>query len=231
MRSDGKQNWPLSVVAIAIVLSSVISVADAESLPADPELGIGVLRLAQEWDHAAYKVVDKKTEFAELDYIEADADALAARFPGSPEPFIWKAMTIVTKADRAPDIQALALARRAKKTLEYAQLIAPQPADQSLLEALLGVLYCEVPAFPLGFGDPKKAESHLKKAIALNPNGIDENYYYGMFLVRNARFEEARAVLERARIAPGRPGRALGDAGRRRDIAELSDLASRRVRK
>jgi Tfp pilus assembly protein PilF len=82
----------------------------------------------------------------------------------------------------------------------------------------LGSLYYQVPGWPIGFGDDDEAEKHLKKAIQLNPNGIDSNFFYGDFLLQDDRYEEAKIYLSKALQAPDRPNRPLADAGRRQEI-------------
>jgi hypothetical protein len=44
----------------------------------------------------------------------------------------------------------------------------------------LGSLYYQVPGWPIGFGDDKRAEAMLLKALEINPDGIDPNYFYGI---------------------------------------------------
>lgn len=85
----------------------------------------------------------------------------------------------------------------------------------------LGSLYYQVPGWPIGFGDDEKAEKMLTQALAINPDGLDPNYFYGDFLQRQKRYEEARAALEKALAAKDRPGRELADKGRRAEATAL----------
>jgi len=78
-----------------------------------------------------------------------------------------------------------------------------------------------VPGWPLGFGDDGKARQLLDQALALNPDGIDPNYFLGDYLYRHRDFDGARSALERALRAPARPDRPLADEGRRREIQAL----------
>ena len=61
----------------------------------------------------------------------------------------------------------------------------------------------------------------LKKALQINPDGIDPNYFYGDFLYRQGRTDEALQALEKALQAPARPARTDADAGRRHEIQAL----------
>ena len=82
-----------------------------------------------------------------------------------------------------------------------------------------------MPGWPLGFGDDDKAETLLKKALTINPEGIDSNYFYGQFLYENRQYELAERYLLKAQQAPARPDRPLADEGRQKEIeATLQQL-------
>jgi tetratricopeptide (TPR) repeat protein len=89
----------------------------------------------------------------------------------------------------------------------------------------LGVLYYKVPGWPVGFGNKDKAKELLQKALALNPKGIDPNFFYGEYWLEQGNAPEAIAYLERALQAPARPGRVIADNGRREEIRTLLDKA------
>ena len=97
---------------------------------------------------------------------------------------------------------------------------SPKALDGSAYTSL-GSLYYQVPGWPIGFGDDKKARELIATALTLNPDGIDPNYFLGDFLYRQRDYDGARKALERALKAPPRPDRPLGDEGRRREIQEL----------
>ena len=59
----------------------------------------------------------------------------------------------------------------------------------------LGSLYYQVPGWPIGFGSDKKAESYLKKALAVNPDGMDPNYFYGDFMLQEKKNYSEERVL------------------------------------
>jgi Tfp pilus assembly protein PilF len=78
-----------------------------------------------------------------------------------------------------------------------------------------------VPGWPLGFGDKDRAEEFFKKSLAINPAGIDPNFFYGEYLADRDRPAEARSFLDAALKAQPRPGRELADSGRRKEIQTL----------
>jgi hypothetical protein len=62
----------------------------------------------------------------------------------------------------------------------------------------------------------------LRKALSLNPDGIDPNYFYADYLYEQGRYAESLQYLEHAAQAPARIGRELADEGRRGEIAALT---------
>jgi Tfp pilus assembly protein PilF len=78
-----------------------------------------------------------------------------------------------------------------------------------------------VPGFPIGFGDHDKARKLLQEALKINPNGIDPNYFYADFLVKEGEYAAALPYLEKASKAPARPGREVADKGRHAEIDAL----------
>lgn len=63
-----------------------------------------------------------------------------------------------------------------------------------------------------------KALSYLQKALAINPQGIAPNYFYGDYMLEEGEYQKAAAALENALSAPPRPDRPLADAGRRQEV-------------
>ena len=84
--------------------------------------------------------------------------------------------------------------------------------------ASLGTLYSNVPGWPLGFGSDKKAVQLLQKALEINPDGIDPNYFYAEHLLGKKDFESAEKYLLKARRAMPRADQVVADRGRQRAI-------------
>lgn len=85
----------------------------------------------------------------------------------------------------------------------------------------LGVLYYKVPGSPIGFGDDDRARRLLREALALDPNGLDSNYFYGDFLYDQGDSAGAKSYLQKALRAPHDATRPVWDAGRRREVQAL----------
>jgi len=141
--------------------------------------------------------------------------------PDRAEALIWEGIIESSYAGAKGGLGALGLAKEARGNLEAALRIDPKSLDGSAYTSL-GTLYYKVPGFPLGFGDHDKARQMLSKALELNPNGIDPNYFYAEFLFEQGEYAKALQYLDRAAKAPPRPGRELADKGRRGEIATLA---------
>lgn len=148
------------------------------------------------------------------------ADATRAKYPGRAEPEIWYGIIVASHAGARGGLGALSLAKEAKKSFERAMEVDAAALEGSAYTSL-GSLYYQVPGWPIGFGDDAKARELLQKALAINPDGIDSNYFYGEFLYRKGETEGSRQALTRALKAPPRPERPLADAGRRKEIESL----------
>lgn len=60
----------------------------------------------------------------------------------------------------------------------------------------------------------------LKQALAINPDGIDSNFFYAEFLKDQGNVVKAKEYLEKAKRAPHRPDRPVADKGRHQDIVK-----------
>ena len=182
------------------------------------ELTDEIHTLQTRWAEVNYQMTGK-TQLSAFEQLIKDADQVITHYPNQAEGWIWSGIIKSTYAGARGGFGALGYAKESKKALEKALSIAPDALDGSAYTSL-GTLYFNVPGWPIGFGDDDKAEELLKKALAINPNGIDSNYFYGDFLISQKRYREAKQFLEKARQAAPRPGRPLADAGRQKEISQ-----------
>jgi tetratricopeptide (TPR) repeat protein len=185
-----------------------------------------VKHLQERWAEINYQL-EGKTQLSAFEQLASEAAALTAANPDAPEAWIWSGIIKSTYAGAKGGLGALSLAKASKADLERALELDPA-ALQGSAATSLGTLYYSVPGWPVGFGDHDKAEELLQQALALNPNGIDSNYFYGSFLITEKRYDEARQYLQKAQQAAPRPGRALADSGRQQEIKEaLASIAGK----
>jgi len=169
------------------------------------------------WAAATYQNTDER-KITALENLMTSSDAQVRQHPDAAELLIWNGIVKSSLAGAKGGLGALRLAKAAKKSLEQAMALNPQALDGSAYTSL-GTLYAKVPGWPVGFGDERKAEALLLKALQINPNGIDPNYFYGEFLRDQGDTAKARVYLLRARKAAPRPGRELADQGRQSEIS------------
>ncbi len=217
---------------IAPLLAALTLAAAALAGPvlADPAFDARVDGLARNWAHVNFEVRDKGAQATQAAQLAAQADALARQNPKRAEPLVWEAIALSTEAGAKGGLGALSLVKSARDLLERAERIDPRALGDGSVYTSLGSLYSQVPGFPIGFGDPVKARAYLQKALAINPNGIDPNFFYGDFLLRQGDAAGAVRAFEKALAAPARPGREVADRGRRAEVSALLAKARAKLR-
>jgi len=178
-----------------------------------------VAELQRDWEVIRYQTPAAERE-KRFEALTVKAHKVTEAYPGRSEPLIWEGIIVSSWAGEKGGIGALSLAKQAKADYEQALQIDAKALDGSAYNSL-GVLYYKVPGWPLGFGDKAKAKELLQKALALNPQGIDPNFFYAEYLVETKHADEAVPYLEKALNAPPRPGRQIADTGRREEVRVL----------
>ena len=205
--------------ALAALLVAAPGFATAQSMSAE------VKAINDDWAHIAYEVKGSSTQTKALDRLADQAAALVKRYPGKAEPLLWQGIVVSEQANRANIFHKLGLAKQARDIIARAYAIDPKVADGGAAMSL-GVLYFKVPGFPIGFGDDDKAQKLLKEALAIDPDGLDANYFYGDYLLDQGDKAGARSYLQKALRAPHDPARPVWDAGRRREVEALLKKAA-----
>lgn len=178
-----------------------------------------VAELQQDWDVIRYQTPVSERE-KRLKGLSAKAHQASEKFSGRAEPLIWEGIIVSSWAAEKGGLGALGLAKQAKALYEQAIEIDGRVLEGSAYNSL-GVLYYKVPGWPIGFGDKPKAKALLEQALAINPQGLDSNYFYAEYLVQAHQNEQALSHLEKALLAPPRPGRQIADTGRREEARAL----------
>jgi len=200
--------------ALAATLPALV--AHAQPAELDSELAA----VQADWATANYATPSASARIAAFEALSKRVEAFVKAYPGRPEPLIWQGIVLSTYAGAKGGLGALGLAKQSRAALEAAMKIDPDALNGSAYTSL-GTLYFKVPGFPLGFGDKKKADQYLQHALAVNPDGVDPNFFYGEYLFEQDRYAQALEHLQKALRAPMRPGRELADAGRRKEIEAM----------
>lgn len=175
--------------------------------------------LQRQWEEIKYRKPAAE-QVAAYEALSKEAAQVRARYADRAEPAIWYGIIVASHAGAKGGFGALSLAKQAKQALELALALDAKALEGSAYTSL-GSLYYQVPGWPIAFGDDRKARALLESALAVNPDGIDPNFFLGDYLYRKGDYAGARQALERALKAAPRPDRPLADEGRRLEIETL----------
>jgi tetratricopeptide (TPR) repeat protein len=190
-----------------MLLFSAVTIADATQ---------DYKQLQKRWAEVNYTLKDKAQKEA-FEALIVQADKATESHPDSAEVLIWSGIIKSSYAGAKGGLGALSLAKASKADLEKAMTINDTALSGSAYTSL-GTLYFKVPGWPLGFGKDSKAKELLEKALTINSDGIDSNYFYAEFLADQRLYGESEKYLLKAQQAPTRPDRPLADKGRHDDI-------------
>ena len=214
-----KQLLKIALMSLALLVMQP-GIAGLSSSAQMPE----VREIQSEWARLYYLDEFLNNNYRELQELARQANRVAHDNPDSAEALVWDAIVLSTLAEKKGGLGALSLVKEARLKLEQAEAIDAEVLGGSVY-ARLGSLYYKVPGWPIGFGNDKKAERYFKKALAINPQGLDINYFFAEFLADNGNDQLALEHIERALQAAPMEGRPLADQGRRQQAIKLrSDL-------
>lgn len=197
------------------------------AVSARSDMNTDIETIQHNWATAKY-AADGDGQVRAFDDLIHQARLLVDTYPDKAEPKVWLAISLSTYAGINGGLGALGMVKEARSLLESAENIDPDVLEGSVYTSL-GSLYYQVPPWPIAFGNDEKAEQYLKKALVINPNGIDPNYFYGDFLYEQGRYDQAISYLNKASQALPRAGRPLADSGRRGEIAEKLEAAKSKL--
>jgi tetratricopeptide (TPR) repeat protein len=211
------------LVLSAIYLSTAV-LADTTT-----EFDDSLLQLQQSWASVNYEYngVQQEKFFENL---ITEAEKLTTAYPEQAETWVWRGIIESSYAGAKGGLGALSLAKAAKKSLEKALEIDEQALKGSAYTSL-GTLYHKVPGWPIGFGDDDDAKEMLSKALAMNPDGIDPNYFYGEYLYDERDYKQALVYLEKAKQATPREMRPLADKYRHEEIELLLAKVNKKLKR
>jgi tetratricopeptide (TPR) repeat protein len=217
----------LGYFAAVLLLSTAAQAQDRPHQPTIPVAAPAVSddaqvlsQLQDEWARIKYRTPDQAAQERAIEQLSARAEEAAKAYPSSAELKVWQAIIIATRAGINGGLGALGDAKQAKALLEQVERSAPDVLNGSVYTSLAS-LYYKVPGWPIGFGNNEKAEAYLKKALSVNPEGIDPNFFYGDYEYERGHYDLARQYLKKAINAPTRPGREIADTGRRKEAQDL----------
>lgn len=159
-------------------------------------LEITLQKIESEWARIHYTVAKKHQEVA-FKQLLADIKDVNVLYLDQAELIIQQAIIVASNADNIFPLAALQAIHQARDLLLHAIELNPEASDGAAF-VILGSLYYQVPGWPIAYGDDDEAKKMLQKALAINPNTIDANYFYGDFLVTQGRQKDAVVYFKRA---------------------------------
>jgi tetratricopeptide (TPR) repeat protein len=209
-------------VCLFFTLSLLLLTANVQA-----DLDSDIQQLQTRWAQVNYQMKGD-SQIQAFKALKKSAGDVISNYPDAAPAWIWRGIIKSTFAGAKGGLGALSLAKSAKKDLEKSLTIDSEAMHGSAY-ASLGTLYFSVPGWPIGFGDDDKAEELLLKALTLNPDGIDSNYFYGDFLLDENRYAEANDYFLKAQQAPARPLRPIADQGRHQDITKKLKIVTKKL--
>jgi tetratricopeptide (TPR) repeat protein len=172
--------------------------------------------IQEQWAEIKYKQPEKQQADSYRQTLAEQARKIVEANPGAAEPLIWEGIVVSSEAGAKGGLGALSLAKEARQLLEESLKLNDKALNGSAYTSL-ATLYAKVPGWPIGFGDKERAEEYFKKALAINPDGIDPNFFYGEYLADgNALAKRAAIWKRRSRRRPGRAAKWPTAAGARK---------------
>jgi len=203
----------MKMYAWLIALLFAANTAFAETTP----LNASIEKLQHDWAKVYYQTPEKEKEAA-FEKLVKEAHEVTTANPGRAEPLIWEGIITSTLAKYQSIFSAGGTAKAARDLLLAAEKIDANALNGSALTSL-GSLYYKVPRFG-SFGDHDKAREYLERALKINPDGIDPNFFMGELMVERGEKAKALEYFKKALNAPARPSREDADAGRKAEIQD-----------
>ncbi len=211
--------------AFLICSTAVLGLGATCLQAASPDFDAQLLSLQHEWAHANYQAKSKAERRDAFESTVEHAAALSTRYPSEVEAIAWEGIILSTYAGEVSAFSAMKYAKAAREKLLQAEAMDAEALNGGIY-ASLGALYSKVPGGFVGFGDDDLANEYFLKALAVDADNIDNNYFYGEHLIKIEDYEGALAALNKALQAPATTGRPVFDSGRREEIRGLIEIAS-----
>lgn len=187
-----------------------------------------VHELQRHWAEIQYRMPEKQRA-EKLAALTEQASALTARYPDDATVWTWSGIVRASHAGAKGGIGALPIVKAAKADLEKAIAIDGSVLDGAAYTSL-GSLYYQVPGWPIGFGDDKKAQTFLLKGLEYGADDMDANYFYADYLFQQKDYAQAMAYANRAEHGPADLERPVASEGRLGQIKQLQAKIQQKLR-
>lgn len=205
---------------LGALLTAGVLIGVTPALAVESTFTADLAAIEHEFDVANFQTQEENARTAAFDALVQHAAEFSQKYPDRVEAIAWEGIVLSTYAGEVGAMSAMKYAKAARALLLRAERMEGDSLNGGVY-ASLGALYSKVPGGLLGFGDDELAAEYFTKALEINPDNIDSNFFYGEYLVDQGDYAQAVAVLTRALSAPRVESRPILDAGRRAEIREL----------
>lgn len=159
--------------------------------------------LVMEFDAVQFEMTAGEDKVRALEVVLSHAAELQKRFPNRAEPLCWEGWTLIAQSEAMQGFGILD-----KREEAIAKLKAAVAIDQGVYNGApyisLGNLHFlqSLFPFPLRHGGKDEARVFFRKALKMNPNGLEANSHYANFLIADGDFASA---LQHATLAANSP--------------------------
>lgn len=187
-----------------------------------------IANLQKSWAQIKYRTPAKQ-QAGQFAVLAEQARVATGQYADDAGVWVWSGIIRASYAGAKGGLGALSAVKEAKKDLERAIAIDGSVLDGAAYTSL-GSLYYQVPGWPIGFGDDKKADEYLRKGLQFGATDVDANYFYADYLFQQKEFAQALMYLKRAESAPADPLRPLASEGRLGEIKSLRAKVEEQMR-
>ncbi len=156
-----------------------------------------LLTFQKEWARIVFEEKNVEKQAQSLQKLIERVEAVLVEKQTDAELRIWLAKLKMEQAQSLGLFNRDSLNKQALELLEQAVLIDPKALD-GYGYTMLGHLYHMADRWPFSFGNRVKAKGYFLKALALDPKGLEPNYFYGLYQKEFEGLEAAKPYFEKA---------------------------------
>ncbi len=189
-----------------------------------PDFNSALMQIESEWATIQYQK-NPQDQAIHFPLLLKKIHLLRQHYPNNKEFQVWEAIVMANNAAYETPFKALQSLEAVRENLENIVSSQPETLDGAAL-VTLGTLYYMVPGWPISFGNKDQAQHYLTQALAINPTGIDTNYFYADFLIQQGEYQKGHQYLQAALQAPIRPTQTFAD----KQLKKLAEESIQKIR-
>ena len=126
---------------------------------------------------------------SKLNNLTMTASQMVLNNPGNPNYLHWEAQVYLLQIENSNKFKSISYAKHARNSLLEAIKLS-QGKLKGNIYSTLGYLYLVSPKLSLSLKSKSKEQYYLLKGLQLNPDGLQSNYYYALYLLNKGHGSE-----------------------------------------